>query len=174
MDIKEFINKYVEKINYLLEKGKIMGRKDPDFLERGDYTFYFNCALYEIAVDNNLLLRIEESTGRGGFSDISIYDSDGKVKLLEIEHENNPTDKAIKKSVRNLLISKSLARNKLLITFWTEKYTKKEVLNKFLRYMNQFVSKDNNLWLLIAKEEFDGKEDFELYNNQGKLILNFK
>ena len=87
MDIDNFFEQFRKKIDEVLDEATFIGLENIDELEDGTYTFLMNIVIYEIAKNNQLSIIPENPTGRGGYSDISLFSKDGKIKYIEIEHE---------------------------------------------------------------------------------------
>ena len=164
MDINQFFKEFKTEVDLLLEEDVLIGLERIDELEDGTYTLLFDIAMYHIAKKNNFTLLPEHPTGRGGYSDITLFSSDGKKKLFEVEHENRPLHKnknkriAIYKSLDNLNLSK--ARYKILITYTYKNISAEELLDKCIKYLQEKRLKIENLFLIYAKEDVGDGEDY--------------
>lgn len=173
-DIESFFQKFNEKMNLLVDDIIFIGLIDKDELEDATWTMLFNTAMYltidEFNKNNEVKLSIapEEATGRGGYSDVSVFSNDGKIKYFEIEHENRPKSKvknttrfiktSLEKAIYNL--SKSDAASKIIITYYFDDYRRKEVIEDFKQFKNKWIKSDNqDLILFLAPSDFNKQFD---------------
>lgn len=173
LNIEIFLEKFNEKMDLLTDSTIFVGLVDEYVLESSTWTMLFNTAIF-LAIDefnkNGVKLSIapEEPTGRGGYSDISIFSSDGKVKYFEIEHENNPEGIVRKRTfIKNNLekavynLSKSSSISKIIITYYSDYYKRKELIEDFKQFKNKWIRTDNKeLFLFLAPYGFT--KQFEL------------
>jgi len=172
MNVYQFFKVFTQKIDEMLEEEVFIGNDDPDILEDGTYTMLFNCAMYEIAWEHGLKLLPEKPTGRGGYTDISIYKGDNR--LIEVEHENRPlrTNKkqiAIYKDLMNLVFCTD-AMQKVLISYTFEDCSPKKLIwmcEKYLEDNKKFITKERSLnkpiYLFHAPADFsDAIKEFKM------------
>lgn len=163
INIEDFLQKFNEKMNLLTDGTIFVGLEDENALEPSTWTMLFNTAIF-LTIDefnkNGVKLSIapEEPTGRGGYSDVSIFSSDGKFKYFEIEHENSP-ERILRKrpSIKNNLekavcnLSKSSSISKVIITYYSDYYKRKELIEDFQQFKNKWIKFDNkDLFLFLA------------------------
>ena len=173
LSIETFLEKFNEKMELLVDGTIFVGLVDANELESSTWTMLFNTAIFLVVEEFNkedlkLSIAPEEPTGRGGYSDISIFSCDGKVKYFEIEHENNPEwivrkrtfiKNNLEKAVYNL--SKSSSISKIIITYYSNYYKRKELIEDFKRFKNKRIKLDNkDLFLFLAPNGFT--KQFEL------------
>ena len=167
MEIEHFLNEFTKEIGFLLEEGVLIGKEEFDELETGTFTLLFDIAIYNIAKRNNLTIIPENPVGRGGYSDMTLCSSDGKDKLIEIEHENKPLRKKNKRFVIYNALDKLMSQNakyKVLITY-TYKGTSKDIDDRELKklcieYLNKKYPTRKNIFLFYADNEFNAQEKF--------------
>ena len=172
LTIGHFFQKLNEKMELLTNGPIFIGLKDMYELEDSTWTMLFNTAIFLAITEFNkngikLSIAAEEHTGIGGRSDISIFSNDGKVKYFEIEHENSPEKVGkitfiknnLEKAVRNL--SKSGSISKIIITYYSNYYKRKELIEDFKQFKNKWIKSDNkDLFLFLAPWGF--AKTFEL------------
>ena len=169
MEIKEFIKLFRQKINEVLDSELIIPSKRSEDFNFGDWTFLFNCAVYDLVKEYNqknkanLAICAEpdvEKTpvGRGGYSDILICSKDGNKNFIIIEHENFPHKGGVSSDMVRKL-SKFKAESKLIITYYPKK--KDEIIKKLQSYVNDFFGVGEVLHLFISKWETACGEDYE-------------
>ncbi len=139
MDINIFFNEFKKYIDYLNDEGVLIGNEDPDELEDGIFTYEFNISMYLLAKYNLLSILPEHRIGRGGYSDILLCSRDGKNKIIEIEHENQP----FTKSNGNLKLTHNL-----------EKF-----------FQNK--RKSDVIYVIYAPSDFSDADEFELSEFRG-------
>ncbi|MFH0869548.1 MAG: hypothetical protein V1866_00645 [archaeon] len=168
MNINTFFNEFTKEIDLLLEEGVFIGLEDVDRLENGTYTLLFDVAIYNIAKRDKMTVRPENPTGRGGYSDMTLYSKNGNKKLIEIEHENRPLRKnngkyALYKSLDNLIRAKIKADIRILITFTSSNLDKDKLNGMCTKYLakNCPKPKRNGIYLFFADDEYEcGKHKF--------------
>ncbi len=169
MQINEFIKLFRIKIDEVLDSGSVMPSNGSEDFNLGDWTFLFNCVVYDLVREYNRTNKANLSicaepevnktpTGRGGYSDILIGSQDKQTNFIVIEHENRPHKKDVLLSMVKKL-SKIQAKNKLIITYYPEK--KNEIIQILRGHTNNFFNKDEVLHLLISKWETECGSDYE-------------
>ncbi len=176
LTIEYFFQKFKEKMDLLLDDNIFIGLYDKDELEDSTWTMLFDTAIF-LAVKElndkhglNLSIAPEEATGRGGYTDISIFSSDGKIKYFQIEHENRPKSRikntrrliktSLEKTVYNL--SKSDANSKIIITYYFDDYKREELNKDIEQYKNKWVKSNNNANLFLFLASSDKASEFDL------------
>lgn len=166
MKIEEFVKSFKNKMEELLQSEIILPSKQDYDYHPGDWTFMFNCAVFDLTREYNkkhntkINLCVEpeaEKTpnGRGGYSDMLICSSDKKQRHIMIEHENFPKGRL--KSVINKL-SNSKAIHKLLITYFFPDFSKEQLIKE----LKSNIPKGVSLYLLIAPWDMKSGREYEL------------
>ncbi len=180
IEIDGFISLFRQKIDQLLNQKIIVPSKKEEAFCPGDWTFLFNCVVYDLIKEynkmngTNLSLCAEPEankspTGRGGYSDILICSEDGEKEHIIIEHENFPHG-TLAKNVKKLASSK--AKHKLLITYYYDDYPKKKIMRELKEYTAKYFKEPETLHLLISHSETDCGEDYEYQQIKGQPLQN--
>ena len=171
MEIQSFIELFKNKLDELLDTDIIIPSKRDEEYNPGDWTFLMNCIIFDMIKEYNLKNKTnlaicaepeigKTPNGRGGYSDLLICSHEGDQELIAIEHENFPY-KRLSKTVQKL--SKFNAKAKLIITYYFNDYTKKEILAELKGYVTKFFPENEVLHLLIADCETDCGDDYLYY-----------
>ena len=166
MKIEEFVKSFKYKVEELLDAELILPSKQDYDYHPGDWTFLFNCAVYDLVKDYNknyntkISLCVEpeaEKTpnGRGGYSDMLICSNNKKQRYILIEHENFPKGRL--KPIINKL-SKSKAIHKLIITYSFPDISKEQIFKE----LKSNIQKGTSLFLLIAPWNVSSGHEYEL------------
>lgn len=149
----------------LFEDGVFFDDRQTGELDKRSMTIHFNIAVYLIIKDfndpksNKLAVKPENSCGNGR-SDMLITSEDGKEEFIEIEHENDITNDKIRKMIGKLKASN--AKEKLIIAYYFDKYTKEDIINDFKDYKNKLGFKDDELFLILAPYELSKGSQYEI------------
>lgn len=83
---------------------------------------------------------------------------DGKVEYIGIEHENDPFENKIHKSISNL--SASEATYKVLITYTLKNLKPEDLISRLQKYKQNY--KLENLYLIYGSYGMDSADQFKL------------
>lgn len=170
MNITQFVDLFKGKMQELLKNEIVVPSNDSFDYNYGDWTFLFNCAVYDLAKEYNehnktkISLCAEPEAGktpkgRCSYSDILICSRDKKKRYIMIEHENlenvsNPKDK-LKSIVEKF--SKSHATYNLLIAYWFKEFSKEQIINELKSATN-----GKSIYVLIAPEDIKSGYKYKL------------
>lgn len=179
MNVNKFIPLFVKKIIELDKLELII----PDLSSSkisysygaGDWTYLVNCSIFEVVrelQESDVGIIIEKNSkakGRGAFSDFTLTSiNNDNLDYIEIEHENSP--EANKKGKFWLdwcieKLSRSEAKQKLLITYYSEKLPKpqlvEEAKNSAIKHFTQqgkselYLLYGNWYWDKLDEKHFD-------------------
>ncbi len=171
MDTLTFIKLFRNKMEHLLQSEIILPSKQDYDYHPGDWTFMFNCAVFDVIKEFNIKHNTKISlcaepeagktpNGRGAYSDILICSRNKKQQYIMIEHENLENEKCPKGKLHVIInkLSRSNATYKLVITYWFKGFSKEQIINE-LKFK---IQKGESIQLLIAPWDMKSGREYEL------------